>query len=87
MYISKCFDPKKQKRRKIITNRKCSQKCEQFSYREESNKNIFFMKDAHRFKDSIACPETSVRVCFWGVNSRFTFQNFESVSACLVYFV
>ena len=23
-----------------------------------------FIKDAHRFKDSNACPETSVRVCF-----------------------
>ena len=24
------------------------------------------MKDAHRLKDSIACPEASVRVCFGG---------------------
>ena len=23
-----------------------------------------FVKDAHRFKDSITCPETSVRVSF-----------------------
>ena len=26
----------------------------------------FFIKGAHRFKDSIACPETYMRVCFGG---------------------
>ena len=34
---------------------------------EGNQKNtIYFIKDAHQFKDSIACPETSVRVWFWG---------------------
>ena len=37
------------------------------------------MKDAHWFKDLIACPETSVRVCFWGVSCRFTFPKIEKV--------
>ena len=32
----------------------------------KSKNNICFIKDAHQFKDSIACPETSVRVCFGG---------------------
>ena len=32
----------------------------------KSKNNIFCIKDAHRLKDSIACPEPSVRVCFGG---------------------
>ena len=28
--------------------------------------NIFFIKDAHWKTAPDRCPETSVRVCFWG---------------------
>ena len=47
--------------------------------------NILFIKDAHRNYAPYRCPETSVRVRFWGVNSRFTFQGFERILAFLVF--
>ena len=55
--------------------------------------NISFVKDAQRNYAPDACPETSVRVCFFcfflfclggGVNSRFTFQELESIVAFCV---
>jgi hypothetical protein len=37
-----------------------------YIYSNNKRLYIFVIKDAHQFKDSIACPETSVRVCFGG---------------------
>ena len=39
----------------------------------KTKNNSLFIKDAHRKTAPDACPETSVRVCFGGVNGRFTF--------------
>ena len=53
----------------------------------KNKNNIFLAKDAHRLKDSIACPKTSCACLLLGVNSRFTFQHFESILSHLLYFV
>ena len=51
----------------------------------EHQKIYICIKDAHRKTAPDACPETSVRVCFWGVNSRSTFQDFESIFCFLIF--
>ena len=51
----------------------------------KSKNNILFIKDAHPNPALDACPETSVRVCFGGINSRFTFPDFESILAFWVF--
>ena len=48
---------------------------------DRNRENISFIKNAHRFKDSIACLETSVRVCFWGKQSIYfsIFRNYFGI--------
>ena len=52
----------------------------------KSNNHIFVIKDAHRNSVSIACPETSVRVCFGGTQSIY-FSRFRKYFGIVGVFV
>ena len=53
--------------------------CLKEAYIVQNNNNLLFIKDAHHNSVFIACRETSVRVCFGGVNSRYTFQKLKRI--------
>ena len=58
-----------------------------YIYKSNKNKNNIFYKRCAPVQ-GFDCVSRNVCAClFWGVNSRFTFQMFESILAIWGYFV